>query len=180
MKQLQITAVLVLVALIAAGSCSRNRRDRNYRYINKKSGTISGAIKSGIPIDRYETYQVYFMLEKEVDAVKIAMTSKYIEDTLVKKETRLKTYFVLEKMIDISHFSQIKDRFTSYELGKNFDDDWRREQELTIFSSKSEPMKKLDNRSTYRIRFTTFSEEQFNYTVAVHADCNVIFRESLK
>lgn len=174
-----LCCLFIVILSVALAGCASTQEGRVF----KKSSvmTVSGetAILSADRIDRYPTYMVYFRLEKPADAVSISITAEYVADITGAKKSR-KAYFIVEKIVDLSQFKNIKLGNLHTEIGRNYDAEWNREKEITLISSKSEPFKNLDADSTYRIRFTTFAQENFEFTIVVNADCAVTFMNSAK
>ncbi len=147
-------------------------------FYNRSSfkGTTGKEIKSRDIIDKDNTYEVYFILEEKEECIKISISSK-IYDEIVGREKLLKTFFVVEKAVDISRFKDSKRKKILFsELGRNFDYSWNREREIVICSSQIDPIKKL-NRDIYRIRFTTFRNKEYNYEINIFLNSKVDFKK---
>ncbi len=166
-------------ALLLSGCATAGQiKERKYKQSSVKTFSSIEAAKSAEPIDRHAASMIYFKLDKSVDALSVAITAEYISDIMGTKKIR-KTYFIVEKAVDMSHLKPAKNRIHYAELGKNFDADWNREKEITLVSNKTVPFRELDGNSVYRIRFTTFSPENVDYTVRINADCSVTFMDTI-
>jgi len=86
----------------------------------------------------------------------------------------------VEKIVDMSKYKYREMRYLYAEIGKNFDSDWNREKDLVIVSNKTVPFKALDEKSIYRIRYTTFSTEDADYIITIGANCEVTFIDSVE
>ncbi len=177
---LMIIILAGLPALVTTGCATAGtKKERIYKQSSVKTFSSIGVSKAAEPIDRYPTATMFFKLDKSVDALSIGIMAEYIADITGTKKTR-KTYFVVEKIIDMSQLKFAKNKYHYAEIGRNFDADWNREKEITLVSSKTEPFKNLDGDSIYRIRFTTFSQENVDYTIRINADCAVTFMDDFK
>jgi hypothetical protein len=149
----------------------------------KKSSTISiprdKARITRDEIDRYKTHAVYFKLDKAVDSIKIGITAVFVSDIAGTKESRI-TYFIVDKIIDVKKFRNAGVRRIYSEIGRNFNLDWNAKKEIVIASENGSPFKALDGTSVYRIRYTTFSRENFVYTITIDADCGVTFMDGIR
>ncbi|HOT46266.1 MAG TPA: hypothetical protein PLM53_16000 [Spirochaetota bacterium] len=175
-----IIALAGLPALFSSGCATAGiiNKDRKYKQSSVKTFSSIEAVKSAEPIDRHAASMIYFKLDTSVDALSISITAEHTADIMGTKKVR-KTYFVVEKAVDMSHFKLAKNRIHYAELGRNFDPDWNREKEITLVSKKTVPFRELDGNSVYRIRFTTFSTEPVDYTVRINADCSVTFMDTI-
>lgn len=173
--------ILMILPLLASAGCATSKEKAARRYSRSSVKPISSieASKAAEPIDRYATSMVFFKLDKAVDAMQIGIIADYTADIMGTKKTK-KTYFIVEKVVDMSQYKYKNMKYLYAELGRNFDADWNREKEITIVSNKKEPFRNLDGASLYRIRFTTFSTEHVDYTIKIDADCGVTFLEDFK
>lgn len=169
-----------LPALFASG-CAATGQKKEWKFKQSSVKTLSSieATKSADMIDRHATSMMFFKLDKSVDALSIGITAEYTADIMGTKKTK-KTYFIIEKTINMSHFKLAKNKIHYAEIGRNFDADWNREKEITLVSNKTVPFKDLDGGSLYRIRFTIFSPETVDYTIRINANCAVTFMDDIK
>ncbi|MBN2158312.1 MAG: hypothetical protein JW807_02875 [Spirochaetes bacterium] len=168
---------LLLAAALSAtltSGCVSIQKERSFKQSSVTTVSIENAVPCRDMIDRYTTYMVYFRLEKPVDALSVSVTAEYVADITGAKKSR-KTYFIVEKIVDMSRFKNRNLKDLHAEIGRNYDADWNRGKELTLISNDTEPFKSLDADSTYRIRFTAFALENFEFTITVNADCAVTF-----
>jgi hypothetical protein len=131
------------------------------------SGNTADAIESFEKIDNWKTFETFFILNQPEDCIKISINSE-IFDELESKKIFLKTYYIIEKAVDVSKFRK-ENTILFSELGRNFDYNWTAKQELTICSIDSDPIKRLDRTNKIRIRFTTFKENSFKYTIIINS-----------
>ena len=167
--------ICALPALFASG-CTPNLREKSYRNTAVLTVPLEKAVRTNDRIDRYTTFAAYFRLAKDVQSVKVGVTAEYVADIMGTKKKRT-SYFIVEKVTDMSRFKNRNLTHLHTELGRNFNSDWNRDTEITLVSIKSEPFRNLDSGSLYRVRNTTFAEENFTFTVTVMADCAVTFVE---
>jgi len=171
-----------LIALLIATlmpACATGPVILKYKYNNVKSIAGGEAVRTVDQIDRYDTLIAYFKLGKPVNEISINILAEYVADITGAKKTK-KTYFIVEKIVDMSKYKYRDMKYLYAEIGRNFDPDWNREKELVIASNKTVPFKALDENSIYRIRFTTFSTEDTDYAITINADCEVTFIGSVE
>ncbi len=179
---LLISALAGLPALVGSGcasaSTTADKKSRTFKQGSAKTLSSIEAAKSADPIDRYPASMIFFKLDKNAEALSINISAEFIADVTGRKKTK-KTYFIVEKVIDMSSLKNRKDKYFYAEIGRNYDPDWNRQKEITLVSSKSEPFKNLDGNSLYRIRFTTFSTENVDFTITINADCGVTYLDEI-
>ena len=174
-----LTLVCALLALSVSG-CTANLKERSYRNTVVSAVPLEKAVRTNDRIDRYLTYAAYFRLAKDVERFKIGVTAEYVADIMGTKKKRT-TYFIVEKVIDMSRMKNKNLTRLHAELGRNYNSDWSRgDTDITIVSSKSEPFKNLDAGSLYRVRYTAFAAENFTFTVTIQADCAVTLEDEPK
>jgi hypothetical protein len=174
---LSVLCVLLLTSFMSA--CATGPQIRKYKYSSKKSITGSEAVRTNDQIDRYATLVAYFKLGKSVDDISIGITADYVADITGAKKIK-KTYYIVEKIVDISNYKIKNLKYLYAEIGRNYDADWNREKDITIASNKTVPFKTLDENSIYRIRFTTFSTEDTDFVITISADCEVMFMDNME
>ena len=162
----------------SASPTAADKKARTYKHSSVKTLSSIEATRSADPIDRYAASMIFFKLDKASEALSISISAEYTADVTGTRKTR-KTYFVVEKIIDMSGLNNRKDKYFYAEIGRNFDPDWNRQKELTLVSSVSEPFKNLDGNSLYRLRYTTFSTESVDFTITINADCGVTFLDDI-
>jgi hypothetical protein len=148
---------------------------RVYKHVNSMSGESVRLINSPDDIDTEKAYEIYFRLQKPVDCIKLNITAKYIPDRFSGKKEHILAFFVLDQLIDLSRFSGPQKKYEISEIGRNFDSAWNRRRDLIICSGPGYPLLKLDEKTIYRLRFTTFRKVNFEYRIDLHADEKVIF-----
>jgi len=179
---LLIVALAGLPALAGSGCASAyttaDKKSRAFKQSSVKTLSSIEAVKSADPIDRYPASMIFFKLDKNAEALSVNITAEYTADVTGTRKTK-KTYFILEKIIDMSNLKNRKDKYFYAEIGRNFDPDWNRQKEIILVSSSSEPFKNLDGNSLYRIRFTTFSTTNVDFTITINADCGVTYLDEI-
>jgi len=167
-------SAVVLITLVAWASCTSPHI--SLERLRSAAITIrSSAAITAEPIDRYETYQVFFTLEKAVPAISVSVSADYVSDIFGTKKSR-RTYFIVEKRVTIPRRGGAANAIF-VELGRNFDADWNREKDILIASDPTRPFHSLNPSDLYRVRFTAFAREPFEFTITVKADCGVAFVE---
>src|SRR4030042_877526 len=168
-----------LAAALPGPGCATGQRPRAFKESHAKTLSRAEAPRSFELIDNYETFVIHFRLAKDAPALSVGISAEYVADITGAKKTR-KTYFIVEKIIDMSQFKNANLKYLYAELGRNFDAEWNREREITLVSNKIEPFKNLDAGSTYRTRYTTFSNANFEYIITINPDCGVTFIDHYK
>jgi hypothetical protein len=171
-RTLACAVITALFPFLIQG-CAGGTKKPSFRYQGVKAIPV-GAATRGEAIDGYEAYVVQFRLEKAVEAMTVGISAEYVADITGKKKYK-KAYFIVEKIVDLPGAGGTQARRISVEMGRNFDADWNREKDITIRSLKTVPFRTLDAESLYRIRFTAFSRDPFDYTITVDADAPVTF-----
>ena len=175
-------ALAGLPVLSVSGCATQGKKDnggRTFKLSSAKTFSSMEAGKAAEPIDRYAAFQMFFKLDRSVDAISVGISAEYTADITGARKIK-KTYFIVERVVDMSNVKFVKNKYLYAELGRNFDADWNREKEITIVSKKSEPFKDLDGASLYRVRFTIFSPENVDYTLRINADCGVTFLDDFR
>ena len=172
-----LLCVLLLASLMSG--CATGPQIRRYKYSSVKSIIGSEAVRTNDQIDRYATLATYFKLGKAVDEISIGITAEYVADITGAKKIK-KTYFIVEKIVDMTNYKIRNLKYLYAEIGRNYDADWNREKEITLASNKTVPFKALDEKSIYRIRFTTFSTEDTDFVITIGADCEVTFMDDME
>ncbi len=171
-----LTLLVVLISLHTAG-CGSTGGVRVYKHLSRLSGESVKLEYAADDIDTEKAYEVYFRLEKPVDCIKLNIVSKYIPDRFSGKKEHILTFFVLDRLIDLSRFGSHREKYEASEMGRNFDSAWNRRRDLVICTGPEYPLLKLDEKRVYRLRFTTFRKVNFEYRIDIHADARVIFIE---
>ncbi|MFC1671108.1 hypothetical protein ACFL20_12025 [Spirochaetota bacterium] len=171
---------LLVLSLLLAYSCSSINSRTTFTENNIKKIKSTYLEKSKEKIDNETTYEVYFKLQKQVECIKVIISSSYEADKFYHKRKYRKVYFVVEKVINLSHFNKLEKKNTFFELGKNYNKDWFSRSEIIICSPVENPIMKLDEKSNYRIRFTTFSAGQSDLRINIKANCKITFTSMTK
>ena len=173
------TLLCVMLVISLMSGCATGPQPRRYKYSGVKSITGSKAFRTNDQIDRYATLATYFKLGKAVDEISIGITAEYVADITGVRKIK-KTYFIVEKIVVMSNYKIRNLKYLYAEIGRNYDADWNREKEITLASNKTVPFKALDEKSIYRIRFTTFSTENTGIVITIGADCEVTFMDTIE
>ncbi len=174
------TALLIAIVLHAALiSCATAKKEISYSRKKAYTGVTNPSLESKKTIDRGKTYLIYFKLKEKDKCVKFSIHSRVPIESVGEKEKIVKTYFIVEKRIDISSFYREEDtsaKYTYSEIGRNFDHVWNRKQQLTICTVPGDPIKKFDT-GIFRVRFTTFTDEDFRFKIILYSNKEVAFME---
>jgi hypothetical protein len=165
---------IVLLIFIFLMQC-RSIDKSAYKNNNIFKGDSIREIESKEKIDNWKTYEIFFTLNGNEDCIKLNLSSD-IYDAVINKNTTIKTYFIVEKAIDISKFSLDKKSMFS-EIGRNYDYNWNTKQEFDVCSSKSDPIKTLNKNNNFRIRFTVFKDINFKYAINIFSNQSVIITD---
>lgn len=166
--------ILILpVCMMAYLSCSSQKKDYVYKFQSSKKITAPELKESKHKIDAGKTYEIFFTIEKDVQCLRAAVTSATLQDRFTHKSKPIKTFFIIERMIDISGYSGSKEGFEYTEIDRNFDSSWDRKQNITICSSDTDPLKKINSTSVYRIRFCNYLSDESNFNIRINADTKI-------
>jgi len=174
----KIFTVLLLSTALLAISCagSDKKGPGNARIFTGSSRNMTRAAES---IDGYVTRELFFTLSKKVNCITVKATAEYTPYQFAKEKKIARTFFILERLVDLSRYGQKNARVFT-ELGRNFSDRWGRQRSVTVCTSLRLPLQRIDSKSVYRIRFTTFLKGTFDYTITVFSDTPVRFFNTLK
>lgn len=185
MNRIASLYVIVLIIISPIG-CKTIKKEMQFAHKVSYSGITNPSIESSNKIDKEKTYEIYFTIEKDEKCLKLTIQSIAEYEGILKDEKIVKTYFIVEKAIDISRFAREESRksptkkdipkIAYSEIGKNFDHRWNRKRDLLICTSIDDPIKKL-NTSKYRIRFTTFMKDNFSFTITAYSNQKITFME---
>jgi hypothetical protein len=162
----RITHAVLLVLFLMSPLCGTGGNIVKFVHESAFSSKTRDLIKSNDRIDREKTWQVFFLLVKPEDCIKIIFKSSLPDTT--GKTAPVKTFFIVEKIIDISRFNK-KGGVMYSEIGRNFDSSWSEAGEIMLCSSKTDPIKIL-SKAAYRIRFTALTAENFTFEVTVKSN----------
>jgi hypothetical protein len=144
-------------------------------YSNKKSFEGTSSTESKDKINNGRTYEFLFTIKNNEDCIKISIISE-IFDKVQNRKMHPRTYFIVEKMVDISKFHSEENTMYS-EIGRNFDSSWNVDNEIKICSIETDPIKKLKKGDKLRIRFTDFEDSAFLYNINIFSEYPVSILE---
>jgi hypothetical protein len=151
--------------------------DKTSLINNIFNGNSSKEIESREKIDNWKTFELFFTLNDDEECITINMSSASF-DEILNKYMQIKTFFIVEKAIDISKFSPDKKIMFS-ETGKNYDFNWNTKQKIEICSSATDPIKTLKKNNTFKLRFTAFRDINFKYEIIISSMHPVIITEKI-
>jgi hypothetical protein len=129
------------------------------------NGNSSTENESKDKIDNEKTFELFFILDDNEECMAINISLESYDETL-NKYTKIKTFFIVEKLIDISKFNPDKKSIFS-EISRNYDYNWNTKQKIEICSSTTDPIKILNKNNNFRIRFTVFKNINFKYEIII-------------
>lgn len=158
-----LLAAALIACIFQPGCTSTGMKVVAFRYNAVFEGTATVNTESPEKIDRAKTYQLYIVLEKPEDCILLSCQKK---DTDSMKRTNLHPlFFSLDKSLDLSHFG-IKGTGRTYTvIGSNYNSSWTNNPDARVCSSASDPLQKLMP-GVYRLRFTSFGDDAYRYTVS--------------
>lgn len=124
-------------------------------------------------LDEGRTFEVYFTLEKPVECISVGLEAVYLQKKFPVQSIPKKSYFVVEKILEVPGTENKKGKIY-VPSGRNYDSNWEVHSPVKICSSKNDPVSSLD-RSVFRMRFTTFDDQPFYFTVTVLSPVKIIF-----
>jgi len=162
--------ILTIIIILSSCSTSGNRYGKNYNY-NSSSKNLTVSTDK---IDKYKTYEIYFTFPQKIECATLSISSKYISDRIDNKKKLIKTYFILERMIDIRNFNKNKS-YSFTELERNFDLEWKRKHLIIICNKREDPIYKLQPGYLYRIRFTAFLNRETEFIISLTSPRKVTY-----
>jgi len=169
--------LLITAAIALLPGCTRMNTKGTYSSEQTSTGTVSEKIKSPDSIDRAITYEIYFRPEKPLRCMMIGLTAAYNDQGLSGKSKPLRIFFMVDRLIDVTRYGKTENRFVHTEMAKNYNNDWEQTKEITLCSRDNDPMMQIENNSRYRVRFTSFTSEKFDYILTFKSDVKITIWE---
>jgi len=170
MKKYQLLLLTVLLSL----NCSKTVKEdinQNQTYGNSTEYTKVSSEK----IDKSQTYEITFTLDKPADCMTIDIQSVYLNKSFPMQKVPKRTFFIVEKKLNLPQFKLGADKAYT-PMGRNFNNDWELYSPVKICTNKNDPISKLDI-SEYRIRFTAFEKTGLYYIVNITCESKILFNE---
>lgn len=142
-------------------------KTEEYQKAYSYSTSTTYATKSNELIDNSTTYQVFFNLDKTAQCIDVSVIAQE------QNKKRVRCAFIVEYMVDTSSFLNKPSKPVYTELSRNFDINWRFLNVVTICSDKTDPLKRLKPGS-YRIRFTAFRNNYYDFIIEIKSAVPVI------
>ncbi len=176
-KAVFVSTVYTGLLCIQFASCASAGKVKQYKFSTELAGTTREYVLSGEPIDRGDTYRVFFTLSQQEECIRISINAKEIYKDFRFVENHPRIYFIIERAVDIRKFRQ-KDRdFIFSELAANYTSNWEHLEYLLLCGAREGPLKILAP-GTYRLRFSSLGGEKFSYTIKIESDnAPVVFSE---
>lgn len=174
---MRIAAAILLISVTIILSCATGPK-KTFRFTQNVQGPVEKFHTSKDLIDREKTAEIFFRLEKPVDRIHVAVKAVEKMDDFNDELAPCKTFFIVEKAIDVTRFQSSGTARVYTELARNYTTSWEREQEIDVLSIPDDPILTLEEKSLYRIRFTVFTAGSCTFDVSISSDCQVIFLDS--
>jgi hypothetical protein len=161
-------------------ACS-SMQNRSFGDEQVFTGMVSARMLSSDDIDRHRAYELFFKTGRAVECIKIALTAKVQGQGIAAKQKSLRLFFIVDRIISMAPYGKAESRYTSSELARNYTRSWEHEREIILCSRKNEPLARIEPGALYRIRFTAFLSEPFEYSLTMKTDAavTVFTRDSL-
>jgi len=167
-----IRIIYLLILLLTAG-CIVNKKETSQQTLFTYGNSTESSIKSEEKIDSYETYEVFFLIEKKTECISIDIESVYLQKSFPIQKIPKKTFFIVEKEILLEHKNS-KNGIKYIPIGRNFNNEWEIYSPVKICSIKNDPLSQLDS-SKYRLRFTSFEKLPVYYVITINSEQKIIF-----
>lgn len=167
-------ALSSFIFVFSLTACATSQKTSIYKNLKTIPGAATSRMTSNDAIDRGPTYEIFFKLKESTPCIEISISSRYLSDSIAPSYYALKTYFILDRIIDISAFNIKNQKYEYTPLGKNFNAIWEYKREITVCTIGTDPLQKIDSESLYRLRFSTFSKYNFEYTILIKSDTEII------
>lgn len=172
MKNICLLLSVILLISGCSGMGKRNGDEAGNSYSFSDSST---ALKrSTDTIDKSITYEIFFSLAESVECITVDLQAVQVQSTFPPDRIPEKTYFIIEKLIDIKRYRSKTD-YTYSPMARNYNNDWETFYPVKICGLKDDPLSKLDA-STYRVRFTVFDPAPVIFMITVNSDAEITFR----
>ena len=111
-----------------------------------------------------------------VECITVDLQAVQVPDTFPPDRIPQKTYFNIEKIIDIKRYKTGID-YTYSPMARNYNNEWETFYPVKICGLKDDPLSKLDA-STYRVRFTVFNPAPVIFMITVTSDTEILFKQN--
>lgn len=155
-----------------SGMGKKNEDEAGNRY--SFSDSSAALKKSSDTIDKGITYEISFSLAESVECITVDLQAVQVQSTFPPDRIPQKTYFIIEKLIDIKRYRSKTD-YTYSPMARNYNNEWETFYPVKICGLKDDPLSKLDS-STYRVRFTVFDPEPVVFMITVTSDAEITFK----
>lgn len=172
-------SILIALAILTIPHCTADRKTKVYAHPNKLDRQSETLSLSAERIENEETYEIYFTLEKESECIKIDIISSAVFNEFTGKRESLRTFFIVEQLMDLARFGDQKMKNFFSEIGRNFDLNWERKRDIALCTDKNDPLEILKSGRVYRIRFSNFQKQRSDFEVRVQADCRVLYHDRI-
>lgn len=165
-REIIFPALAAIFLILYSLWCTTPGTPGDYRHTTRFEGISISSEKSDQKIANDTTWQLFFTLKKPEKCIKIVFSSLMKVETLKQPiQSEINTYFVVEKIVDISRYKAEK-KSIFYEIGRNFDIRWNSSPLAVLCTDETDPLKKLDQ-GLYRIRFSGLKSTNFHYRVEI-------------
>lgn len=162
--------ILLILSLSIATGCASSR-EMAFLHSEKISLDSNDLAKS-IPLDRFDTREIYLILDKPETCIRIDAQGYIPKESIAGGEHQLSLYWILERQLPG------KDKSFQYtEISRNFDSDWKASTSTTFCSRENMPIERLVP-GTYRLRMTLFRKENCRFSLTVYSNVTVTIKKS--
>ncbi len=172
MKNICLLLSVILLVSGCSGMGKRNGDEAGNSYTFSDSSTALK--KSSETIDKGVTYEIFFSLAESVECITVDLQTVQVQSTFPPDRIPQKTYFIIEKLIDIKRYRSKTDYIYS-PMARNYNNEWETFYPVKICGLKNDPLSKLDS-SAYRVRFTVFNPDPVIFIISISSDAEITFR----
>ncbi|MEW6526801.1 MAG: hypothetical protein AB1444_09065 [Spirochaetota bacterium] len=159
---------IIVILFITSCSTVTNTQQKSHVY-SFISDTVT-LPKSKELIDKTPTYEIYFDLLEDTRCIDITVIAQD------KNGKRVRCGFILESLVDVSHFPKKPLQPVYAEIAKNFDINWRFQSNIFVCTDDTDPLKRLI-KGNYRLKISAFTNNFYTFTVDIKSSVPVEFRK---
>lgn len=174
MKNICLLLSFILFFSGCSGMGKKNGNEKGNIYSFSDSSRVLK--RSSETIDKGITYEIFFSMTDSVECITVDLQAVQVPDTFPPDRIPQKTYFNIEKIIDIKRYKTGID-YTYSPMARNYNNEWETFYPVKICGLKDDPLSKLDA-STYRVRFTVFNPAPVIFMITVTSDTEILFKQN--
>ncbi len=154
--------ILLILSLSIISGCASSG-EMTFLHSEKISLDSNDLAKS-IPLDRFDTREIYLVLEKPDNCIRIDAQGYIRKESIAGGEHQLSLYWILERQL-----SGKGNTFQYTEISRNFDSDWKASTSTTFCSRENMPIERLVP-GTYRLRMTLFRKDNCRFAFTIYSN----------